>query len=835
MRALATGTLSSKATSTSTSSQDGTRASSCQSALSSDSGGKYRPVEESTKRPSAGNVLIATPSGSRCTKSTTTRAPITSAPATPSFHRNSSVSNKRPSNPLSLLPATTRQPLQPRDKNAAPTRATDPLKRPPVAAMSGNSRPQPGARAQTPSLSAGAARALNKQHLTPKIAARGLRTPQHQTASVTTPLSKAPLQRTESASSNNRGEVASPLDGFLSNNITPRSGSRQSRASRVGFESAGSSPTGTPNPDSQDTWEAQSGWGMTAGPSRSKADDIRRPLVASSSPAEARMPGGMTRQDSDSKFFYASEATKSQTLQTAQQPRNFPLVTPQQQKTPTFFYANGTTVPESGPAVASNPPTPVIPTPSGQVDGLMSKFVYANATRDSQTPSRANPGASRPVSIVSMASKAPVQRPGSASASGPAYAQQRPVSPVKLASVSSAKNSSAPSLPSPRANLGPVPLLAPASTAPNRRSIPDTDAPSLSRSHGGHSRHGSVVTIPEQPSVPRLVSARSVSGASSEASSPSNLSGAGLPMPTAASGFASLLQAAEDFTSAAITGSPAADAAGSNDAEAVSGPQSPTKSSSQDQALTELVATARRERKVQDLEITNASLEAINRTLERQLRKQTAELRRFRRLSRSGRLSLNSMASNRVVSDGSIVGGALARAGLGLDDLSEEEDSEAERDAMGHEDEDDDEYDLSPSESGDAETSPGSRALRNARQRRRDEQRLQLDLSRHQQLLVDSQRMNQSLRRCLGWTEELIKEGRRALEYKVRVSEVELGGRVLAPEEIEERDEGNADDETGEEETLPTVTFDIAGAIDERQSNEKPDRDSGIDLPADGG
>ncbi|KAF2454225.1 hypothetical protein BDY21DRAFT_353380 [Lineolata rhizophorae] len=49
-------------------------------------------------------------------------------------------------------------------------------------------------------------------------------------------------------------------------------------------------------------------------------------------------------------------------------------------------------------------------------------------------------------------------------------------------------------------------------------------------------------------------------------------------------------------------------------------------------------------------------------------------------------------------------------------------------------------------------------------------------------------KMNQSLKRCLGWTEELIKDGRKALEYRVRVSDVKLGGRVLRDEEDE--DEG---------------------------------------------
>lgn len=202
--------------------------------------------------------------------------------------------------------------------------------------------------------------------------------------------------------------------------------------------------------------------------------------------------------------------------------------------------------------------------------------------------------------------------------------------------------------------------------------------------------------------------------------------------------------------------------------------QSPTKSVNND-PISELVMNARRERKVQDLEITNASLEAINRTLERQLRKQTAELRRYRRLSRSGRLSLASVASSRVTSGASTIQG-------GLPDLSEEEFSEEDQDSY------DDEDDLSSSESRsvDDPLSPDTRVLT---RRKRDEKRLQLDLTKHQELLIDSQRINQSLKRCLDWTEVLIKEGKKALEYTVRVSEVELGGRVLAPSD-EDEDEG---------------------------------------------
>lgn len=49
--------------------------------------------------------------------------------------------------------------------------------------------------------------------------------------------------------------------------------------------------------------------------------------------------------------------------------------------------------------------------------------------------------------------------------------------------------------------------------------------------------------------------------------------------------------------------------------------------------------------------------------------------------------------------------------------------------------------------------------------------------------------MNQSIKRCLGWTEELIKEGQKALAYHVKVSDVELGGRVLVPDADEESKE----------------------------------------------
>jgi hypothetical protein len=263
--------------------------------------------------------------------------------------------------------------------------------------------------------------------------------------------------------------------------------------------------------------------------------------------------------------------------------------------------------------------------------------------------------------------------------------------------------------------------------------------------------------------------------------------------------------------------------------------------------VTELVANARRERRVQDLEIRNGSLEAINRTLERQLRKQTAELRRYQRLSRSGRLSLGSMGS-RIPSGSTVDGGALGQAGMDLNDLSEEESDIEGEDAELEEldDELEEEDDLSSSE-GSVVRSPSATALRQEKERR-DERRLQLDLSKHQQLLVDSQKINQSLKRCLGWTEELIKEGKRALEYQVRPGDVELGGRVLAPEEVErrEREGEGAEDTTLGDDTIYAIdalgrdsltdadtTETATTATATTWSKDAQDRDSGIELPAD--
>lgn len=69
----------------------------------------------------------------------------------------------------------------------------------------------------------------------------------------------------------------------------------------------------------------------------------------------------------------------------------------------------------------------------------------------------------------------------------------------------------------------------------------------------------------------------------------------------------------------------------------------------------------------------------------------------------------------------------------------------------------------------------------------KDTKRLNLDLSRHRAMLVDSQKLNQTIKRCLDTTESLISLGEKALDYRIDVSSIEnlppsprkAGGRVL--------------------------------------------------------
>jgi len=181
----------------------------------------------------------------------------------------------------------------------------------------------------------------------------------------------------------------------------------------------------------------------------------------------------------------------------------------------------------------------------------------------------------------------------------------------------------------------------------------------------------------------------------------------------------------------------------------------------------EHAASARRDRKVLDLEISNSSLLAINSTLERELRRQKTELRRFRRLTRTN--GLDCLAAEVV--DGSFNSPRKVR----------EDDSTDGESSIEGESEDEFSEDTSASSNDFAESS---------KRRNSDIKMLKLDLAKHREILVDGQKMNQSLGRCMGLTEQLIRDANKAISYRVRYSDMQLGGRVLAQEE-EDNDHHN--------------------------------------------
>lgn len=208
-------------------------------------------------------------------------------------------------------------------------------------------------------------------------------------------------------------------------------------------------------------------------------------------------------------------------------------------------------------------------------------------------------------------------------------------------------------------------------------------------------------------------------------------------------------------------------------------PRSPTRPSVVGQSkidqMNELAANARRERKVLDLEISNSSLLAINRTLEREMRKQNAELRRYRRLSRSGRLS--AAPSSRSVPEKMSL-----HAENDEDQADETSHLDSDNEENDHEHIFSDNSSLSPVSS--RPSSPTSRA---GRTRFQDPKRPEIDLAAHRTLLLDGQKLNQSIKRCLAQAEALIASGKTALEYQARAPTPEnLGARVLTPDDIED-------------------------------------------------
>ncbi|KAJ8119826.1 hypothetical protein ONZ43_g3310 [Nemania bipapillata] len=652
---------------------------------------------------------------------------------------------------------------------------------------------------QMPSLSATAARGINRAPLTPKIAAAARpsqpQTPSLAAASITTtPLPRRTQQRpvstaTATAVAATAGSNYTPYDDpatafspHLNSNVTPRSGSRQNRV-----DSANSTPTGTPSHDRSDPWDSKPPFPFSS--PLNQGDSSRRPLVTFSAVSPERNPP--RRQDAanprDSKFFHASDAKASRPASTSK------MVSP---KNPTFFYANGNGITAKSASPTTLSP-PLSPGSNWSQENVSSKFMYANGTPELRPT---------PPPLVSHGSAPAIPTASKGAGVRSSAVLQRPASPSKLPLHSPNYRNSTGS--QGVVAVSPPPPLLP-STPGLRRSGTATSRSS------GHSRSGSLAKI-EGISEPLKPVASPTTGLFPPVSlSPMN------PPPLT---LASIIQAAEEFAE------PEDEIEDENENDTPLDDQSVLQSPSKSTAssvdpVTELITSARRERKVQDLQIRNTSLEAINRTLERQLRKQTAELRSYRRLSRSGHLSLASTTMSSRVPSGTM--SELELVSSALSDLSEEGLS-IEHSVTGQLEEES----FSDTDSASSDVSPSVRAEHDAKHRHRDEERLKLDLSKHQQILVDSQKINQSIKRCLDWTEELIKDGRKALEYKVRVSDIQLGGRVLDP----------LDEEEDNPRLLPSdspATLDLKAIEEVLETSttwgvEAQDRDSGIELPRDG-
>ncbi|KAI9715246.1 MAG: hypothetical protein M1812_006057 [Candelaria pacifica] len=582
---------------------------------------------------------------------------------------------------------------------------------------------------------------------------------------------------------NQKEDLSTPVKAFLSSNITPRSSSRKSR---VGTTTPNSTPNGTPTnarpvsavgsaQAASDENDERVGLGINGAdggghrrPRSIVSENAGSTLSPLSRSPEAMSPGewppGRPHAgfDNTPKFFHASEA-KSFASPHASSKRP-----PSPTKSSSFVYANG--VDHEVSSARSS-----VGLPAAQEARIQAKFFPAISAPDKDTQPSPKPFNPTKPTLATIPSSQEVPSAQSLTSHQHSLLQHEhtPV-PRKSSTISRssslnkkpAETASPPSRRLSTSSLG-QPRNQPAGTPQRQSSL-----------KGSSSRRSSVDLTPPR----RLGHAKSASvGSLDTLCSPNTnprLRAIDSPSPLTLSNVATLDRASKgtfDSRSPSVTHSI---------------PQSPTKSTSASQnlqQLNELAANARRERKVLDLEISNSSLLAINKTLERELNKQSAELRRFRRLSRSGRLSI-------ATSTGGTVGELSALA---------ESDDGAELSDMAEEEIDDQDYQVLPNDSSkptmdDGLTSsqgPISASPAPHHHDARDEKPLRLDFSKHQALLVDSQKMNQSIKRCLGWTEELIREGKKALEYRVRVEDIEhLGGRVLPPNETPPEDEESSDE-----------------------------------------
>ncbi|KAI9808825.1 MAG: hypothetical protein M1827_007200 [Pycnora praestabilis] len=608
-------------------------------------------------------------------------------------------------------------------------------------------------------------------------------------------------------------DISTPIKAFLASNITPRSSSRKARRDSV-LSTPNVTPTHTPTglrPAS--TIDApRLANGHTNGVSGLGIEVDER--------IATRRRGSMVSESNNSNLSYSSRSTEGYRPAYGQEA----VKHPGWEISPKFFHASEVQSKLPGPEPPRRPPSPT----------KSSSFVYASGEEHQSAPTlttaRLEAANERQAQrIHTLADYIPddalpvknYSRPHAALVSLPS--QQL----VSHFASNRTKSESVPSppretqLPRPSFRQTYSPVVTPSnrkasishsrppsrqSSQSNRRHSLDTQARRIS-----HVKSASMGSLDTTPS--RRRSLREPLRMAPSPTSPASLTSPDVTHMSSPSNSAEISRENKSNSSAAkrnslrMTGSPL---------------QSPNRNTFGEDKLhqmNELAANARRERKVLDLEISNSSLLAINKTLEREMRKQNAELRRYRRLTLAGRVSIATSTCS------------LAE---GLNALPESDNGAELSETMEEEDEDGQD-DLSADDANSIQEntmSPHAITENDARYKAENEQRLQLDLSKHQDLLIDSQKMNQSIKRCLNWTEELIFEGKKALEYTVRVSDIELGGRILVTddrEDVIENLHADADADifgakTSESE-LASMSWDYAG-----RSPMSSERDSGVDL-----
>ncbi|KAF2486504.1 hypothetical protein BDY17DRAFT_291611 [Neohortaea acidophila] len=568
-------------------------------------------------------------------------------------------------------------------------------------------------------------------------------------------------------------------DVFANGNITPRSSARSSRPG-----SASASPMGTPrqNPvvaagagEKRGYFVAREGTAgskpqsMVGDGGRAQSPLVRSPTLSDlSPPSESR--------SFESRFFHASDVASQEPV----------VKKPEPPKKAQFFHADGMQEAESfSPAAASS--SPVLSAVSEQ----KSHGPWVRAEN-------AAPGPKSPPPILSPALSA-------LSATSPFFAPASPILPGQRRSPSPSKENIHLSY-----RKGVSQIIGTRPTPAPRSTITSADNVQLASLH---ERQGS--TGPTAASVGQHTKSLSVSSARP----PSAFSGHRKSTTIEDTDpLASPLIHEIKAVSPSWAPKPQSDLPSIDTSLESPGSLPRSESLTSTKAVSELAAEARRERKVLDLEISNSSLLAINASLEREVRRQRAELKSFRRLSRAGRFSF--APADR---------GGSGSADLGA--LAEEDEEDGDNMSDGDLD------DLSSDDEDESTLSSGEPLSLSAQDRlAKDEKRLNADLEKHRELLVQSQAMNQSLKRCMYATEDMIREGKKALEYHVRVSDVKLGGRVLSTHddgevdrrEIEVADEAEGDDSVAQARTFLDTWTNVGEAS--VGSSEGGDRDSGIEV-----